>query len=70
MQGLGHVPDPTWEGRSVSWPKIEKPDEVAREAARGRSERTPCLALGGVQLTIAVAVAVVLAIALVAYALT
>jgi hypothetical protein len=48
----------------------EKPDEVVRETARGRSERTPFLALGAVQLTIAAAVAVILAIVLVAYALT
>jgi hypothetical protein len=49
---------------------IEKSDEVVRETARGRSERTPFLALGAVQLTIAAAVAVILAIVLVAYAVT
>ena len=43
---------------------------VAREAARGRSDRTPWLALGAVQLTIAAVVAIVLLIAGLAYALS
>jgi hypothetical protein len=45
----------------------EDAEEVAREAARGRSERTPWLALGSVYLVIAVAVAVVVTIALLLY---
>jgi hypothetical protein len=45
------------------------PTESAREAARGRSERTPWLALGGVWTTVAIAFAVVVLIAGLAYAL-
>lgn len=48
---------------------VEKPKEVVRETARGRSDRTPWLALGAVQLTIAVAVALVLLVVGLAYAL-
>jgi hypothetical protein len=48
----------------------EHAGDVAREAARGRSERTPWLALGGVHLTIAVVFAVVVAIALLVYFLS
>lgn len=47
----------------------EEPTEVAREAARGRSERTPFLALGGVWVTVAVAFGVVVAVAALVYAL-
>jgi hypothetical protein len=44
----------------------EKPDEIAREAARGRSARTPGLAIGGVLVTVGIAVlAVTLVVALV-----
>jgi hypothetical protein len=46
---------------------VEKPDEVARETARGRSARTPGLALGGVTLTIGAIVAVVVAIVVLVY---
>lgn len=48
---------------------IEKTEELATEAERGRSERTPWLVLGGVQLAVAVLVAVVLAIAFTVYLL-
>ena len=47
----------------------EEPTEVARETARGRSERTPWLALGGVHLAVGALVAVVLAIVLLVYVL-
>ena len=47
----------------------EKPTEVAREAARGRSERTPWLALGGVWTAAAIAFCVVVLIAGLVYAL-
>jgi hypothetical protein len=48
----------------------QTPKEVARETARGRSDRTPWLALGAVQLTIAAAVAIVVLVAGLAYALS
>ena len=48
---------------------IEKTQDLAAEAERGRSERTPWLALGGVQIAVAGLVAVVLAIAFMAYLL-
>lgn len=44
--------------------------QVAREAARGRSDRTPWLALGAVQLTIATVVLIVLVIVSLAYVLS
>ena len=46
---------------------IEKTEELVEEADRGRSERTPWLALGAVHIAVAALVAVVLAIAFVAY---
>jgi hypothetical protein len=46
---------------------IEKTEELVREAERGRSERTPWLALGAVHVAVGALVAVVLAIAFVAY---
>lgn len=48
---------------------IEKTEELAAEAERGRSERTPWLVLGGVHLAVAALVAVVLAIAFTVYLL-
>ncbi len=48
---------------------IEKTEELASEAERGKSERTPWLVLGGVQLAVAALVALVLAIAFGAYLL-
>ncbi len=48
---------------------IEKTEELVQEAERGRSERTPWLVWGGVQIAVAALVAVVLAIAFVAYLL-
>jgi hypothetical protein len=51
-------------------PETEHPGDVAREAARGRSERTPWLALGGVQLAVGLVFVVVAAIALLVYFLS
>jgi hypothetical protein len=48
-------------------PDTEQPERVAREVGRGRSERTPWLALGMVQLTIGVVVALVVLITLLVY---
>jgi hypothetical protein len=48
---------------------IEKTEELAEEAEAGRSERTPWLVLGGVQIAVGALVVVVLAIALAAYLL-
>jgi hypothetical protein len=48
---------------------IEKTQDLAAEAERGRSERTPWLALGGVHIAVAALVVVVLAIAFTAYLL-
>ena len=47
----------------------EKVEELASEAAEGRSARTPWLILGGVQLAVLVVVAVVLAIVFTVYLL-
>ena len=46
---------------------IEKTEELVAEAERGKSERTPWLVLGGVNLAVAALVAVVLAIVIVTY---
>lgn len=46
---------------------VEKTEQVVREAERGRSERTPWLVLGGVHLAVGALVAVILAIAFIAY---
>jgi hypothetical protein len=48
----------------------ETPKELAKEAERGRSERTPWIALSGVTLAIGALVAVILVIAFLAYYLT
>jgi hypothetical protein len=48
---------------------IEKTEELAAEAERGQSERTPWLVLSGVHLVVALAVAVVLAIVFTVYLL-
>jgi hypothetical protein len=45
----------------------ETPKELAREAERGGSERTPWLALTGVTLFLAAAVGVLIAVALIVY---
>jgi hypothetical protein len=45
----------------------ETPKELVEEAQRGRSERTPWLALTGVTLVVAVLVCVILAVALIVY---
>ena len=48
---------------------LEKAEELATEAERGKSERTPWLVLGGVHLVVAAVVAVVLAIVFTVYLL-
>ena len=48
---------------------VEKTQDLVEETERGRSERTPWLALGGVHVAVGALVAVVLAIAFVAYLL-
>ncbi|MGZ8783453.1 MAG: hypothetical protein ACXWZB_08155 [Gaiellaceae bacterium] len=48
---------------------IEKTEELATEAERGQSERTPWLVLGGVHAIVAVLVGVVLAIVFAVYLL-
>jgi len=48
---------------------IEKTEDLAAEAERGRSERTPWLVLGGVQIAVAAVVVVVLAIVFSVYLL-
>ena len=48
---------------------IEKTEDLVAEAEQGRSERTPWLVLGGVQIAVAALVAVVLAIAFTVYLL-
>jgi hypothetical protein len=45
----------------------ETPKELVREAERGRSERTPWLALTGVTLVVAAVVAAILVVALIVY---
>jgi hypothetical protein len=45
----------------------ETPKELLRETERGRSERTPWLALTGVTLVVAAVVAAIVVIALVVY---
>jgi hypothetical protein len=45
----------------------ETPKDLVKEAERGRSERTPWLALTGVTLVVGALVAAILAVALVVY---
>jgi hypothetical protein len=45
----------------------ETPKDIVDEAQRGRSERTPWIALTGVTLVVAVLVAVIAAAALIVY---
>ena len=45
----------------------ETPKDLVEEAQRGRSERTPWIALGGVTLVVGVFVAVIVVAALVLY---
>jgi hypothetical protein len=45
----------------------ETPKDLAHEAGRGRSERTPWLALTGVTIAVAAVVCVILAVALIVY---
>jgi len=46
---------------------VEAARELAHEAERGRSERTPLIAITGVTLVVAVVVAIVLTAALLVY---
>ena len=48
---------------------VEKAEDLAQEVERGRSERTPWLALGGVHIAVAALVGVVLAIVFAVYLL-
>ena len=48
---------------------VEKTEDLAAEAERGRSERTPWLVLGGVHLAVAALVALVLAVVVAVYLL-
>ena len=48
---------------------IEKTEDLAGEAERGQSERTPWLVLGGVHIAVAALVVVVLAIVFTVYLL-
>ena len=68
VQHVGHgsiLPRP---GMPTSWRiRSRRPKSSSQEADRGRSERTPWLALGGVHIAVGALVAVVLAIAFVAY---
>ncbi|HEY2777647.1 MAG TPA: hypothetical protein VGI77_07055 [Gaiellaceae bacterium] len=45
----------------------ESPKDLVKEAERGRSERTPWLALTGVTLVVGVVVVVIVVVALIAY---
>jgi hypothetical protein len=46
---------------------VKAAKELAHEAERGRSARTPAIVLGGVALVVAIVVAVILTIALLVY---
>ena len=48
---------------------VEKTENLAAEAERGRSERTPWLVLGGVHLAVAALVTLVLAVVVAVYLL-
>lgn len=48
---------------------IDEAEDLAAEAERGRSERTPWLVLGGVHLAVAALVAIVLAVVVAVYLL-
>jgi hypothetical protein len=45
----------------------ETPKDLAKEAQRGRSERTPWIALTGVTIVVAAVVVAILAVALIVY---
>ena len=48
---------------------IQKTEDIVTEAEQGRSDRTPWLVLGGVNLAVAALVVLVLALAFAAYLL-
>lgn len=50
-------------------PDTNTPGELVEEAKRGRSERTPLIAISGITIVVAIAVGVLLAIAFLVYAL-
>ena len=50
-------------------PETDKPAELLREAERGRSERTPFLALTGVTLVVGIVVGLVTVIVVAVYLL-
>jgi hypothetical protein len=45
----------------------ETPKDLAKEAQRGRSERTPWIALTGVTIVVAAVVVAIIAVALIVY---
>jgi hypothetical protein len=64
------MPDPIQKAKDVAEGAahpVETAKELAHEAERGRSPRTPVIALTGVTLVVSVAVVVILAIALTLY---
>ena len=68
MQCLGHDSILPLPGMPLDMADpIEKTEDLVAEAEQGRSERTPWLVLGGVQIAVAALVAVVLAIAFTVY---
>jgi hypothetical protein len=67
-----HMTDPIEKTKDVAEAvthPVETGKELAVEADRGRSARTPAIALTGVTLAVSVLVAVVLAVAVIAYLL-
>ena len=57
-------------GRGYLWGMTEPVKDLAQEAQSGRSPRTPWLALSGVTVIVGVLVAVVLAVAFLAFYLS
>ena len=49
---------------------VDTPKDLAHEAQRGRTPRTPAILLGGVTLTVTILVVVILAAALIVYYVT
>lgn len=55
------------EDKGVVEAVVEKPKELAEEAARGRSERTPWIAISGVTIAVGTVVGLVTAVVLLIY---
>jgi hypothetical protein len=55
------------DSKGVSETARESAEDVVREADRGRSERTPLIALSGVTMIVAIAVAVLVVIVFLVY---